>query len=229
MSQSVPPALPDIAAATESGGSSPGSQAGRAGRRRVLQMLAAPLVSVVVYFAVRPAVGSDAAALAVAGAGPAAYAIAAVVIRRRVDLVAVLTAASFAVGCVASLLAGGSSLPLKLHEAAVTFVLGIVLLVAVLARRPLPVSRALKVAHAERTTDATLSVIVGSFLILHALLHLALALILSTGAYLTLGRVVSWATLGIGALCLWAYLRRLRRDQAGAHSDVSATASERGS
>ncbi len=190
-------------------------------------MLAAPLVSVVVYFAVRPAVGSDAAALAVAGVIPAAYAITAVVIRRRVELWAVLTAASFAVGCVASLLAGGSSLPLKLHEAAVTFVLGIVLLVAVLARRPLPVSRALKVPHAERSIDATLSVMVGSFLLLHALLHLALALILSTGAYLTAGRVVSWATLGIGALCLWVYLRRLRRDQAKAHSEVSTKATER--
>lgn len=46
-------------------------------------MMAAPLVSMVVYFAVRPAAGSDAAALALAGVIPAAYAIAAVVIRRR--------------------------------------------------------------------------------------------------------------------------------------------------
>jgi hypothetical protein len=221
--QSVPATWPYVASATESGGGPSDSL----GRRRVVHMLAAPLASVVVYFAVRPGVGSDAAALAVAGVIPAAYAITAVVIRRRVELWAVLTAASFAVGCVASLLAGGSSLPLKLHEAAVTFVLGIVLLVAVLARRPLPVSQVLKVPHAERSIDATLSVMVGSFLLLHALLHLALALILSTGAYLTAGRVVSWVTLGIGALCLWVYLRRLRRDQAKAHSEVSTKALER--
>ena len=64
---------------------------------------------------------------------------------------------------------------------------------------------------ADRATDASLSVMVGSFLVLHALLHLALAVTLSTAAYLTAGRVVSWVTLGAGAFCLYAYLRRLRR------------------
>jgi cytochrome c oxidase assembly factor CtaG len=54
--------------------------------------------------------------------------------RRRVDLWAVLTSAGFALGCIASLLAGGSSLPLKLHEAAAVFLVGVILLGAVLAR-----------------------------------------------------------------------------------------------
>jgi hypothetical protein len=98
-----------------------------------------------------------------------------VVFRRRIDLWAVLTAVGFAFGRLASLLAGGSSLPLKLHEAAVTFVLGIVLLGAVLARRPLPVGRVVKVPHADRAVDAALSVMIGGFLVLHALLHVALA------------------------------------------------------
>jgi hypothetical protein len=116
---------------------------------------------------------------------------------------------------------------LKLHEAAVTFVLGIVLLVAVLVRRPLPVRRALRVPHAEPRIDATLSVVVGSFLVLHALLHLALALMLSTGDYLAIGRVTSWATLAIGVLCLWGYLRRLRRDETRSHWEVATTAERR--
>jgi hypothetical protein len=106
----------------------------------LLRALAVPAVSAVAYFAVRPAVGSDAAGLAMAGAVPAAYTIAAVLIRHRVDLWAAVTAVGYALGCVASLLAGGSSLPLKLHEAMITFLLGVVLLVAVLARRPLPVA-----------------------------------------------------------------------------------------
>ncbi len=53
-------------------------------RRRALQALAVPAVSVIAYFAVRSAVGSDAAGLAIAGAVPAAYAIVAVLIRHRV-------------------------------------------------------------------------------------------------------------------------------------------------
>lgn len=217
--RSAPETLPRGASTTESTDRSPVGVSGGVGRRRVVRALAAPLVSVIIYFAVRPTAGSDAAALAIAGVIPAAYAIAVVAVRRRVDPWAVLTAASFAVGCVVSLLAGGNSLPLKLHEAAVTFALGILLLVAVLARRPLPVGRLLKVPDAGRAVDATLSVMVGSFLVLHALLHLALALVLSTGGYLTAGRVISWATLGVGALCLYAYLRRLRQAQAEGHID----------
>jgi hypothetical protein len=49
-----------------------------------------------------------------------------------------------------------------------------VLLVAVLVRRPLPVGRVLKVPHTTRAVDAALGVMVGGFLVLHALLHLAL-------------------------------------------------------
>lgn len=192
-------------------------------RRQIVRVLAAPLVSVAVYFAVRPPVGSDAAALAVAGVLPAAYAIAVALVRRRAEPWAVLTSAGFAVGCIVSLLAGGSSLPLKLHEASVTFVLGTIVLVAALFRRPLPVGRVLKVPRADAVIDTTLSVMVGSFLVLHALLHLALAVILSTSGYLIAGRVVSWATLGVGALCLYAYLRRLRRAEAERRSASDAS------
>jgi hypothetical protein len=177
-------------------------------------MLVAPAVPVIAYFAVRPTVGSDAAGLAIAGAVPAVYTIVAVLVRRRVELWAAATAVGFALGCLASLLADGSSLPLKLHEAALTFLLGVVLLATALARHPLPIGRVLKVPHASRSVDTSLSVMAGGFLTLHALLHLALALTLSTSAYLTAGRVVSWATLAVGALCLYGYLRRLRKDQA---------------
>lgn len=178
-------------------------------------MLVVSAVPTVAYFAVRPWVGSDAAGLAIAGAIPAAYAIVAALARRRAELWAAATALGFALGCLASLLAGGSSLPLKLHEAAVTFLLGVVLLGAALARHPLPVGRMLKVPGAGRAVDASLSVMAGGFLVLHALLHLALALTLSTTAYLTAGRAVSWATLAVGGLCLYGYLRRLRKEQPG--------------
>jgi hypothetical protein len=210
--------------------SAPGALPGHGGqgRRRVLRVLAVPAVSVIVYFAVRPAVGSDTAGLAIAGAVPAAYMIVAALVRRQVELWAAATAVSYAFGCLASLLAAGSSLPLKLHEAAVTFLLGVVLLGAALVRRPLPVSRVLKVPGAGRDVDAALSVMAGGFLVLHALLHLALALTLSTAAYLITGRAVSWATLAVGALCLYGYLRRLRRDQARSQSGQDASPAREG-
>jgi hypothetical protein len=208
------PPVPDRAPAGSAAGAA-GRHHDNGGRRRALRALAVPAMSVIVYFAVRPAVGSDAAGLAIAGAVPAAYAIVAVLLWRRVELWAAATAAGYALGCLASLLAGGSPLPLKLHEAAVTFLLGVVLLGAALVRRPLPVSRVLKVPRADRAADTALSVMTGGFLVLHALLNLALALTLSTAAFLTAGRAVSWAALAVGALCLYGYLRRLRRGEAG--------------
>jgi hypothetical protein len=68
------------------------------------------------------------------------------------------------------------------------------------------------VPHADRRLDATLSAMIGAFLILHALLTLTLALILPTATYLVAGRAVNWAAIGAGALCLYSYLRRARRD-----------------
>jgi len=185
----------------------------RTSMARALLVMGVPLA---VYFAVRPAVSSDAIALAIAGAVPLSYELVLVIWFRRVDLLAVVSSVGFALGCLASVLAGGSSLPLKLHEAAVTFVLGIVLLVAVLVRRPIPIGRRLHVPDATRQVDQTLGVMVGGFLVLHALLHVALAVSLSTTDYLLAGRAVNLSTIAIGALCLFAYLRRARRASAPA-------------
>jgi mannose/fructose/N-acetylgalactosamine-specific phosphotransferase system component IID len=104
--------------------------------RRAARSLMVPVASLIAYFVVRPLVGSDAAGLAVAGAVPAVCTIALVLAQRRVDLWAAAISVGYGVGCVVSLLAGGSSLPLKLHEAALTFLLGVVLLGAVLVRCP---------------------------------------------------------------------------------------------
>jgi hypothetical protein len=103
---------------------------------------------------------------------------------------------------------------LKLHEAGITFVLGLVLLVAALIRRPIPLQRVLK-APAD---DAALGALIGVFLVLHALLHLALAIVLPTSTYVVAGRLINWGTLAVGAVLLWTYLRRLRTSSAGVAS-----------
>jgi hypothetical protein len=187
---------------------------GMSGRRQAARLLMVSAVPPIVYFAVRPFVSSDTAGLAISGAVPAAYTIAVVLVRRRVDLWGVLNTAGYALACVMSLLVGGSSLPLKLPEAAVTFLLGMILLGTVLVGRPLPAGRLLKVPHADRRLDATLSAMVGGFLILHALLTVTLALTLPTASYLIVGRAVNWATIAAGALSLYSYLLRLRHREA---------------
>jgi intracellular septation protein A len=181
---------------------------------RLLRGIAVLLVPSIAYFVIRPFVPSDAAALALAGALPLAYQIVLVLVRHRIDPWALVSGLAFALACLVSLLAGGSSLPLKLHVTAVTFLLGLVLLGAALLRRPVPLGRLFKVPGADRRLDGTLNVMVGGFLVLHALLHLALAILLSTAVYLVAGRVIDLGTLALGAACLWAHLRRLRTNVA---------------
>lgn len=171
-------------------------------------------IPAVLYFVVRPLTDSDAVALAIAGALPLAYQVVVVLVGRRVDRWAVVSGIGFVLACVVSALAGGSSLPLKLHEAGITFVLGLVLLVAALIRRPIPLGRLLKAP----TDDAALGALIGVFLVLHALLHLALAIVLSTSTYVVAGRLVNWGTFAVGAVLLWTYLRRLRATAAEAAS-----------
>ena len=108
---------------------------------------------------------------------------------------------------------GGNSLPLELHEAAITIFVGLALLIAVAVRRPLPIGRLLRVPCATTQLDASLSVMFGAFLLLHALAHVALAVSLSTIDYLVVGRIVNWVVIAVGALSLASYLRRVRRPQ----------------
>ena len=185
----------------------PGLSRNRAALRRTALIMLAPVLA---YAVVRPLVGSDALALGIAGAIPVVYSIVLAAVRRRIDPLALLTAIGFSLACLASVLAGGSSLPLKLHEAAITFGIGLVMLVAVVIGRPLPAGRLLRVPSATRAIDSALGAMIGGFLVLHALLHLALAVSLSTGSYVVASRVVDWGTLAIGALGLSAYLRHLR-------------------
>jgi uncharacterized membrane protein len=160
---------------------------------------------VVVYALLRPVVSTDALALAIAAAIPILYSVVLALARRRVDPFAGISAVGFSVACLVSVLTGDSSLPLKLHEAFVTFGVGVVLVLAALIRRPLPIGRLLRTDH---RLDGSLGSVVGGFLILHALLHFALAVSLSTGSYLVAGRAVSWGTIALGVLALAAFRRR---------------------
>jgi hypothetical protein len=138
--------------------------------RRAVVVLVLPVAA---YALVRPLVSSDMVGLA-AAAIPIAYSISHALARRRVDPLAALSALGFSFACLVSFLTGGGALPLKLHEAFITLGLGLVLITAVVIRRPLPIGRLLRTPDADRSLDGVLGAIIGGFLIVHALLHLAL-------------------------------------------------------
>jgi hypothetical protein len=189
----------------------PSMQALPANRRRQMRHAALlMLLPVLVYAAVRPLVSSDALGLAIAGGVPTLYSLALALVRRQADPVALVSAVGFGVACAVSLLSGGSSLPMKLQEAPITFGVGSVMLVAVLIRRPFPVGRVLRIPSASKRIDSSLGAVIGVFLMLHALVHVALAVALSTSAYLVTSRILDTGTLVAGLVGLNVYVRRVR-------------------
>ena len=182
-----------------------------ANRRRQMRHAALlMLLPVLVYAAVRPLVSSDALGLAIAGGVPTLYSLALALVRRQVDPVALVSALGFAVACAVTLLSGGSSLPMKLQEAPITFGLGSVMLVAVLIRRPFAVGRLLRIPSASKRIDSSLGAVIGVFLMLHALVHVVLAVSLSTSGYLVTSRILDTGTLVAGLVALNVYVRRIR-------------------
>jgi hypothetical protein len=177
-------------------------------RRLLVSAAVNAIVPALVYLVIRPSLSSDSASLAIAGAIPVVFILVTLLWQRRVDFLAVGSAIGFAIGCMTSVLLGGNSLPLKLHDAVVTFSAGMILLCAVLIRRPIPLRRVLRVPGATKQLDASLGAMIGGFLVLHALLRLTLALTLPTSTFVVTSRVVGWGTIAIGVVCLRAYLRR---------------------
>jgi hypothetical protein len=184
-----------------------------AARRSMRRALPSLVVPIVVYAIARPLVSSSTLALGIAGAIPVLYTIVLAVVRRRIDVFALLSGVAFSAACVISVLSGGSSLPLKVDEAVITFGIGVVLLIAALIRRPIPIARLLRFHSPTRQLDGQLGVAVGGFLILHALAHIALAVSLSTTSYVVASRVVNWGTIALGLLGLGAYRRHVERQR----------------
>jgi len=117
--------------------------------RRALPAFLGPLVA---YALVRPHVSSDAIGLAIAALIPALYGIVVAIRERRIDVLTLLSAIGLSVACLISALDGGASLPLKLHEAAITGAIGLLLIVAVLIGRPIPLGQLYRVPSAGKRT-----------------------------------------------------------------------------
>jgi hypothetical protein len=131
------------------------------------------------------------------------------------DLDGMLTMGAYGLGLLVTVLSGGSALPLKLHSAAETGVLGVACLVSVALRRPLLLlglrilarrrgrgSGAWRKVFAEPVLSRTFSlitVIVGVGLLIEATSQAALALVLPTVVFVAVSLPVRFAIYGGGA------------------------------
>jgi hypothetical protein len=192
-------------------------------RRLAPSILVSGVVPLVVYAVVRPHVGDDATALLAGATVPAAYTLAKLAWRRRLDPIGVLGVLAFGIGVLVLVASGGSPLVLKLQDAVVTGPLGVVCLASVAIGRPLhlTVFRLLarrnpsfeRVVHApgSRRSSTVITALLGSMMVAHALVLLVLALSLPTASFLAVSRPVGLAVLGVGVVALVRYRNQRRR------------------
>lgn len=227
-----PPWWMQRARATSAGRRAPGLGERRAirgeqQRALVVRMLVSAAGPWVVYTLLRSYVGTDAEALAISGAIPAAWVLIVLAWKRRVDLIALASVGLFALAIVLSLISGGSSLPLKIRGAAVTGVLGLACVVSVVAGKPLPLlvlqlrarrapeaARLLQRARgdpARRHAITDLTTLIGITLLAAAAVRVILAVTLSTTAFLSVSSATQWAIIAAGGLPILWYVHRCRR------------------
>lgn len=191
--------------------------------RLVPSLLVNAALPLVAYPLVRSHVDSDVTALAIAMAVPVAVTLGGFAVRRRLDPVGAVAVVAFGIALIVLALSGGNPLVLKLQEAVVTGPLGVIFLGSVAIGRPvhLLVFRVLARRDPARTarlddrvrhrTANVVTTLLGTTLVLHALVLLLLALSLPTGMYLAVSRPVGLAIVAVGvAVMLW-YRRHLDR------------------
>jgi hypothetical protein len=175
-------------------------------RTLVPSLVASFVIPIAVYFLLRPHVGSDATALAIGGALPAAWTLARLAWRWRLDPIGLIAVLGFGVALLVTVLSGGNALALKLHEAPLTGAFGVVCLVSVAVRRPLlPTVLQLfgRSGQATIRRAAAATVVVGATFLTDAVTRVVLAVTLPTSTFLAVSREVSWAILGVGLVLLW--------------------------
>jgi hypothetical protein len=194
-------------------------------RQRVAVLwLVISLGPLLLYFLARSYVDSDVVALAISAVVPAVVTVVAAAWRRQARLLSALAVVGVGVALAATAMTGGSSLPLKLYRPLVTSVVGLVVLLSALLRRPLLVpvldrlAGRVPMVRLSRRTATVVTVIIGVSFLGEALATVSLALTMSTAAFLIASRLVRITVFVAGAAVTVWYLRR----QAGRPTGATA-------
>ena len=179
------------------------------------------LAPLIVYFVLRPHIASDTESLAIAWFIPVAWTLGSSLWLRRLNAFALIGVIAYGLTLAISVVFGAGALPLKLHRALVTGAVGFVCLGSVAIGRPifLPLVRRFakntdraalveaalsKPQVVKRITNLTL--LVGIASLTDAVLQTALALTLSTSAFLVATTAIHIAVLATIALGLAVFL-----------------------
>lgn len=158
------------------------------------------LVPLLLYMLLHDTFSSDTADLAVAGVIPAIWTIVLWLLRRQINWIGVITILGLFVAIVVSELSGGGSLPLKLYHPIISGAVGLIFIISVVIRKPLMILllKKFKVGDPERFSNpevnrkvTIVTAMFGVVLLLDAMIHVIMALSISTGAYLIMSKIVT--------------------------------------
>ena len=208
---------------------------GRPPRLSPPRLVAGLVLPWLAYLIIRSLIGSSVGALAITDAAPATWLLVVGIARRRIEPVAVLSAATVFIALAAYAITGGDPLAIKLRRGAVTGAIGVTALTSVALGRPLLLLIAQNVAKlnpdrpelAARLAEphrrrmlTILTAIIGATFVLDGASQIILALTVPTGMFVADSTGARIAVLGTGAVITIQYLRnqKKRLDRAPRHT-----------
>ena len=174
------------------------------------------------YLIIRSLTGSSVGALAITDALPATWLIVVGIARRRVEPIAVLSAATVFIALAAYAATGGDPVAIKLRRGAVTGTIAVAVLTSVAVGRPLLLLVAQNAARLNsdrpelaarlgeperRRTLRVLTAIIGTTFAIDGACQIILALTVPTGRFVADSTAARIAVLGTGAVITFRYLR----------------------
>jgi hypothetical protein len=198
------PAGPPVAARARRVPARPPPQPVESPAQGLAGLVIANLVPLAIYFRLHAAGASDTKALAYAWVVPVVWTFGASLARRRLSVPGLLGTLGYGTALFISVFLGGGALPLKLHHAVVSGILGLVCLGSVALRRPVlelvAAARRARIGPGMQRRLRRVTLVVGGACLANAALQTILALTLSTSAFLVANFVVHVAiTAGIVA------------------------------
>jgi hypothetical protein len=171
------------------------------------------LIPLGVYYGVRNHVSSDATALVIAGAFPAAWVLVELARKRTLDAIGSITLFGFLAGIAASYALGGNAFVLKVRDSAFTALFGAVCLVSLLWHRPamFHLGKALSAGDdkdrrkaydelfelpTSRRTFLVITAVWGAGLLVEAAARIVLAVALPTGTFLAVSPALAAVCFG---------------------------------
>jgi len=185
-------------------------------RKLVINLVINWFIPMLLVVLIRSIYANDVLALAIAGIIPVGRTIFFWLWRRRFDWIGISSVIGFAVALTVSGFSGGSSLPLKLYHPIVTGTIGLILLISTIIRMPLLIIilRALKHGDLEQYNNPKnyrkfmiLTVALGFIFLVDAVIHIVMALTLSTVAFFAMSKVVTLSILAIFVIVRWIVRR----------------------